>query len=109
QIISLDVSGASGFGSSIINAGLIENSGWELSVNANPVKSNIFQWDFTFNINKNNSEVVELAPGIDVYTYGSTTYSSVTSYLNSYVGKPFGSLVGQAFMRDEATGMKLLG
>lgn len=108
QIISLDVSGASGYSSSIINAGLIENNGFELSVNANPIKSDIFSWDFSFNINKNNSEVVELAPGIDVYTYDSTTYSSVTSYLNSYVGKPFGSLVGQAYQRDEATGMILM-
>lgn len=108
QIISLDISGASGYSSSIINAGLIENNGFELSVNANPVKSDIFSWDFSFNINKNNSEVVELAPGIDVYTYDSTTYSSVASYLNSYVGKPFGSLVGQAYQRDEATGMILL-
>src|SRR5690606_27069653 len=72
EIINLDISGTSGFGSSIINAGLIENNGWELSVNANPVNSNVFRWDFTFNINKNNSEVVELAPDMSVYTLGST-------------------------------------
>ena len=53
--------------------------------------------------------VVELYPGINVYTYGSTTYSSVTSFLNSYVGKPFGSLVGQAYQRDPKTGKILLG
>ncbi|MDG3582964.1 SusC/RagA family TonB-linked outer membrane protein [Galbibacter pacificus] len=108
QILDLDISGTSGYDSTIINAGLIENDGFELSVNAAPVKINNFSWDFTFNINKNNSEVVELAPGIDVYTYGSTTYSSVTSYLNSYEGEPFGSLVGQAYQRDEASGKILL-
>jgi hypothetical protein len=53
--------------------------------------------------------VVELYPGIDVYNYGSTTYAGVTSYLNSYVGKPFGSLVGQSYQRDSATGKILLG
>jgi hypothetical protein len=53
--------------------------------------------------------VVELHPAINVYTYGSTTYSSVTSFLNSYVGKPFGSLVGKAYQRDSATGKILLG
>ena len=52
--------------------------------------------------------VVELYPGINTYGYGSTTYSSVTSYLNSYVGKPFGSLVGQSYQRDPATGGILL-
>ncbi|MCM5662785.1 SusC/RagA family TonB-linked outer membrane protein [Galbibacter mesophilus] len=108
QILNLDVSGTSGYSSSIINAGLIENDGYELTVRATPLQSENFAWDFTFNINKNESEVVELAPGIDVYTYDSTTYASVTSYLNSYVGEPFGSLVGQAYQRDEATGQILL-
>mgnify|MGYP001159894109 FL=1 len=104
QIISLDVSGASGYESSTINAGLIENDGVEISLSGKPIQTNDFSWDAIFNISRNKSEVVELAPGIDVYTYGATTYSSVTSYLNSYEGKPFGSLVGQAYQRDEATG-----
>jgi TonB-linked SusC/RagA family outer membrane protein len=102
QIISLDVSGASGYGSSTINAGLIENKGVELTLNGRPVQTDNFAWESTFNISRNRSMVVELAPGIDVYTYGSTTYSSVTSYLNSYVGQPFGSLVGQAYQRDDS-------
>lgn len=109
QIIRLDVSGASGYSSSTVNAGLIENKGWELSLNARPVQSEFFSWETIFNINRNRSMVVELAPGIEVYNYDSTTYSGVTSYLNSYVGQPFGSLIGQAYQRDEATGQILLG
>jgi len=109
QIISLDVSGASGYSSSTINAGLIENKGIELTINAKPIQTDFFSWDATFNINRNRSMVVELAPGIDVYTYSSTTYSSVSSYLNSYVGEPFGSLIGQAYQRDTASGKILLG
>ena len=108
QIIRLDVSGASGYGSSTINAGLIQNKGFELSLTGRPIYNDTFKWDMLFNISRNQSEVVELAPGIDVYNYDSTTYSSVTTYLNSYVGKPFGSLVGQAYQRDEATGEILL-
>lgn len=109
QIISLDVSGASGFGSTTINAGLIENEGIEFTLRGRPVQTENFYWDATLNFASNESMVVELAPGIDVYTYGSTTYSSVTSYLNSYEGMPFGSLVGQAYQRDPATGKILLG
>ena len=109
QIISLDVSGASGYSSSTINAGLIENKGIELTINAKPIQTDFITWDATFNINRNRSMVVELAPGIDVYTYASTTYSSVSSYLNSYVGQPFGSLIGQAYQRDPASGKILLG
>src|SRR5690606_34972877 len=102
QIISLDVSGTSGYGSSTINAGLIENKGVEFTLTGRPLQTENFHWDATFNISRNRSMVVELAPGIDVYTYGSTTYSGVTSYLNSYVGQPFGSLIGQAYQRDDA-------
>lgn len=108
QIINLDVSGASGFGSTTINAGLIENKGFEVALRGRPIQTEKFFWDTSLNFASNESMVVELAPGIDVYTYGSTTYSSVTSYLNSYVGKPFGSLVGQAYQRDPETGMILL-
>jgi hypothetical protein len=109
QIIQLDVSGTSGYASATINAGLIQNKGVELTLTGSPVRSKAFSWDATFNISRNRSMVVELGPGLNVYTYGSTTYSSVTSYLNSYVGKPFGSLVGKAYQRDSATGMVLLG
>lgn len=109
QIINLDVSGTSGFGSTTINAGLIENKGVELTLRGRPVQTGSFFWDTSLNFASNESMVVELAPGIDVYTYGSTTYSSVTSYLNSYEGMPFGSLVGQAYQRDPATGKILLG
>jgi len=109
QIIRLDVSGASGYGSATINAGLIENKGIELTLTGTPVKHELFSWDASFNLSRNRNKVVELYPGIDTYTYGSTTYSSVTSYLNSYVGKTFGSLVGQAYQRDPNTGKILLG
>ena len=109
QIINLDVSGASGFGVAKINAGLIENKGFEVSLTGKPVQGKNFSWTSTFNFASNRNMVVELYPGLNTYTYGSTTYSGVTSYLNSYVGKTFGSLVGQAYQRDSATGQILLG
>lgn len=109
QIIRLDVSGVSGYSSATINAGLIQNQGIELSLNGTPLKREKFSWEAAFNLSRNRSMVVELYPGVDVYNYGSTTFSSVTTYLNSYVGKPFGSLIGQAYQRDPATGKMLLG
>jgi TonB-linked SusC/RagA family outer membrane protein len=109
QILQLDVSGASGYGSTTINAGLIQNKGIELTLTGTPLKLKNFTWDATFNIARNRNMVVELANGLTTYAYGSTTYSSVTSFLNSYVGKPYGSLVGKAYQRDPATGGILLG
>jgi TonB-linked SusC/RagA family outer membrane protein len=108
QIIRLDVSGTSGYNSARINAGLIQNKGIEVTFAAAPVRSANFSWDAIFNISRNRNEVVELYPGMDVYTHDQNRYSSVDVYLNSYVGKSFGSLVGKAYQRDEATGKILL-
>ncbi|MEI9808430.1 MAG: hypothetical protein WDO16_11500 [Bacteroidota bacterium] len=103
------MSGASGYESTTINAGLIQNKGFELTLTGTPVQTKNFTWNSTFNISRNKNSLVELYPGINTLNYGSTTYSSVTTYLNSYVGKPFGSLVGPAYKRDSATGKMLLG
>lgn len=108
QIIDLNISGASGYSEATINAGLIENRGIELSLSGSPIQSQSFAWDATFNLGLNRNEVVELHPDIDVYTHGSTTYSGTTSYMNSYEGAAYGRLVGQAYVRDEATGKIIL-
>lgn len=108
QIIPLDISGTSGYGSATINAGLIKNSGIELSLSGSPIQNNTFAWNSTFNLARNQNEVARLHPDIDVYTHGFTTYSGVTTYMNSYEGAAYGRLVGPAFQRDEATGKILL-
>ncbi len=109
QIIRLDVSGSSGFNSARINAGLIQNKGVELTLTGTPFKSKNFSWDAIFNISRNKNEVVELYPGMNVYTHDQNRYSSVDIFLNSYVGASFGDLIGKAYQRDSATGKILLG
>ncbi|MCC9136385.1 SusC/RagA family TonB-linked outer membrane protein [Pontibacter silvestris] len=108
EVFKLAVSGASGYESTVINAGLIENKGIELTLTGTPVQSQLFTWNAVFNLNRNRSKIIELAPDIDALLLGSTTYSSTSSYLYSYVGEKFGSLVGQAYQRDEETGKMLL-
>lgn len=108
EIINLSVSGASGYTSTIINAGLIENKGIELSLNAIPVQSERFTWDVLLNLNRNRNMVVDLGPDINAYQIDNSSYSSTPAYLISYKGMPFGSFVGQAYQRDEATGKILL-
>ncbi len=108
QIIDLNVSGTSGFGAAIINAGLISNKGIELTLTGSPIRTKNFSWESTLNLSRNRSMVEEIGPDMNVYPYGSTTYSSVTTYLNAYVGKPYGSLIGPTYQRDSATGLILL-
>jgi len=108
QVIDLNVSGASGYASAIINAGLISNKGIELTLTGSPIVSKNFSWESTFNLARNRSLVEEIGPDMNVYPHYSTTYASATTYLNSYVGKAFGSLVGPTYQRDAATGKILL-
>ncbi|HYE55838.1 MAG TPA: SusC/RagA family TonB-linked outer membrane protein [Chitinophagaceae bacterium] len=108
QIINLDVSGTSGYSSTIINAGLIQSKGIELTLTGSPIRSKNFQWDITFNIAKNENLLKELYPGTNVYDLDVNTYSGVSVYLKSFVGKSFGSLIGKAYQRDSATGKILL-
>ncbi len=109
QIIPLALSGTSGFASTTINAGLIENKGFEIALTATPIQSKNFSWNTIFNLSRNRSKVVELGPGQSVYPLYSSTYSGVTAYLNAYKGQAFGSLIGKAYQRDSATGKILLG
>ncbi len=108
QIINLNVSGASGYSSAVINAGLISNSGIELTLTGTPVVTKNFTWESTFNLGRNRSMVEEIGPDMTVYPHHSTTYSSVTTYVNSYVGKSFGRLIGPTYQRDTASGKILL-
>jgi TonB-linked SusC/RagA family outer membrane protein len=108
QILPLDVSGASGYASTVINAGLIENKGFELSVNGTPFTTKTFSWTTSINLARNTSMVKELYPGVNVLQLDNNVYSSVPIFLTAEVNKPFGSLIGQAYLRDPKSGKKVL-
>jgi len=96
QIVSIPISGASGYLTKIINAGRIDNKGVELLLSATPVKFSDFQWDITFNWSKNINEVVELAEGIEQFVLG--TYWSMQ--VLAVPKKAYGVLYGYDFERD---------
>jgi TonB-linked SusC/RagA family outer membrane protein len=96
QIVSIPVSGASGYTTKIINAGRIDNKGVELLLTVIPVKSSDFQWNVTFNWSKNINDVVELAEGIEQFVLG--TYWGMQ--VLAAPGKAYGVLYGYDFERD---------
>lgn len=56
-----------GFSSQFQNFGEIENEGWELTINATPVRKSDFSWDINFNIAHNEGVVRKLFAPIEVY------------------------------------------
>ena len=94
QILPVQISNTSGYSQAIINAGEIQNKGVEIILNAGIIRSGSgFRWDLTFNYAKNNSRVVELAPGIETYKIADHYPNNV----EASPGQPYGDIVGYAF------------
>lgn len=112
QILTVDISNASGYSSMLINAGEIENKGIELQLNGDIIQSNNgFNWNMTINWAKNNNTVNELytnpITGDKVESYQiSSSWNGVT--IEARPGKPFGVIRANGFLRD-ANGNKVIG
>lgn len=100
QILPIPLSGTSGYSARIINAGLIQNQGVEITFKATPVRTRNFSWDIALNFSRNTSEVKELfidpvsGQEITNYVLGSR-YVSV----EARVGEQMGNMYGIGFAR----------
>jgi TonB-linked SusC/RagA family outer membrane protein len=100
EIIPISVSKGSGYDTFLTNAGESERKGVEITFNATPVKTEDFNWDFTFNFGKNKTTVISLpgdlkslnAPGgADAYGFATVVHE---------LGNEWGQLRGTAIKRD---------
>jgi TonB-linked SusC/RagA family outer membrane protein len=108
QIFNVTVSNTTGFGSKAINAGAVANKGFEGLFSVIPVQTRNVQWTSTFNYARNRSKVVTLYPGVSTIILPpspSTGWWYVT--VEARQGQPYGSLVGNAYLRDSVTGQLL--
>lgn len=97
QILPVQVSRASGYDEQMVNAGEIKNEGIEVSLDAIPVATSDFIWDFTVNWSTNRNEVVSLAEDLDSYLIGDSWDLTV----EARPGEEFGTLYGLGFARDD--------
>ncbi len=70
DIVSVNISQASGFNGGNVNIGKVTNRGVEVLLTANPLKTNDFRWDITLNYAYNRSKIVELAPTVAEISLG---------------------------------------
>lgn len=108
-VLPIDVPGASGFTSYVINAGIIQNKGEELTINAIPLKFKELSWSTVFNASRNSSKIISLYSGLNSLILDQNRYSSVDMFLLANVGQAFGTIVGNSYQRDPATGKILVG
>jgi TonB-linked SusC/RagA family outer membrane protein len=89
---------AMGFTSSLRNAGKLQNKGFETTVTLNPVRTEDFTWDITWNFAKNNNKLIELAPGLNELIIGSAPFQAT---LLAVTGQPYGQIYGTDFTYDD--------
>ncbi|HKJ03930.1 MAG TPA: TonB-dependent receptor, partial [Longimicrobiales bacterium] len=111
QILGVTVSDASGYGSQILNAGEIKNSGFEVLLNTTVLRQQGGRpgWDITTNFSRNSSEVVSLYPGLEALQLvgqdGMVTCCGIT--VEARPGQKYGALVGTVWATDEQGRVKL--
>lgn len=101
QITSIPLSTSTGYTSAILNAGTIENKGWEVQLNVTPIKSEDFKWDMTINWAKNESLVVELLNGIENLQLAALQ-GGIS--INATPGQPYGTIRGSDYVYHENGG-----
>jgi TonB-linked SusC/RagA family outer membrane protein len=103
-LIPVKISNTTGFDEAYINAGEIKNKGIEISLNAMPVRSNDFSWDFTINFSSNKNEVVKLNQGLnEILLESQFGYLSSNANMKLIPGYEYGALFGRTYKRYYGT------
>lgn len=97
QLIALPMNPLSGYDSRMINAGDIQNKGFEITLNADIFKTPEFLWNFNANFSKNTNKIVSLTEGVDVYPLGGFDDVSIVAD----VGERYGVIKGTKYARVE--------
>ncbi len=92
DILNANISRASGFGSTSVNLGEMNNKGIEILLSGTPVKKGDFSWDVSLNFARNRNEVVSLIEGNNELIVEEPRTRTV--FVKHIVGQPFGVITG---------------
>jgi TonB-linked SusC/RagA family outer membrane protein len=90
---------STGFSSTSLNAAYMTNKGIEALVTISPFKSKDFGWDITLNYTRIRNKVTKIFGNTQQLSLGQTW---------AFVGKPYGVFYSQGYVRDTATGQKMI-
>lgn len=99
-IFDVPVDPGTGYGFFRENVGEITNKGFELLVGGTPVDNENFTWNTSFNIAKNENELVSLIDGQDNFTFSSSNSGIVD--VRAEVGDGYGDIYTTDWLRNEA-------
>ena len=99
QLLQVALPVASGYANQYINAGDIQNRGFEFVVNGSPVTGKDFSWDVTFNLAMNRSKVVKLSDEVEIFYLGGGFGRSATPVVKE--GEAYGDLLAFKWATDD--------
>lgn len=105
QLLQVSLPVASGYSSKYINAGNIQNNGFEFVVNGFPVKNRDFSWEAALNLAFNRSKVKELSDEVKIFYLGGGFGRSGTPVIKE--GEAYGDLLAFRWATD-AKGNRLV-
>ena len=79
QILSLAAVSESGVGSQLINAGNIQNQGWEIQLDLAPIRTRTVNWTIGANWSRNRGKIKELANDINYYTISGYSWDGTST------------------------------
>ena len=98
QLLQTQLPAASGYANKYINAGNIQNAGFELVVNGTAITNKDFSWDVTFNLATNKNTVKELSDDIKTVYLGGGFGRSGTPVVQE--GQSYGDLLAFKWATD---------
>lgn len=92
---SINISSTSGYSEIGMNVGTMDNNGWELSLNTQPIKTKDWQVDFNLSFARSQNEIISLSENMPKQ---STPTAVNGSYLTRIqIGNPIGSFYGYRY------------
>ncbi|RPD99981.1 SusC/RagA family TonB-linked outer membrane protein [Aureibaculum marinum] len=93
QIVTVSIPRTSGYARATINAGDVQNKGFEIMMNSVPIRTDNFEWNFIVNASKNENKLVELD---DQIKFIRTGWASLEVRVTE--GENYGEIYGYSYV-----------
>ncbi|MFI3263014.1 MAG: SusC/RagA family TonB-linked outer membrane protein, partial [Rikenellaceae bacterium] len=100
QLFPLAMDAASGYSYKMVNAGNIQNQGFEISLGADIITGREFNWNATLNVSRNVSKIIELIEGVTEYELGSIENMKVVAEVGGAYGAIYGTKIQTVTDKD---------
>ncbi|MBN8856350.1 MAG: SusC/RagA family TonB-linked outer membrane protein [Sphingobacteriales bacterium 50-39] len=100
QLLQVATPASSGFSTQYLNAGNIQNSGVEIVLSAQPVRTSDLSWNISLNYALNTNKVISLADGVPFVFLGSSD-NVRTATPHVVPGGSYGDLYGYKWQRSD--------